>query len=51
MKKWELVIVWETGEQDIYEYETEQEAEAAGRGMRIALGNQIGWYGVRRKRG
>ena len=50
MKKWELVVVWSTGETDVFEYNTEEEAESAGRGMRTALGNQIAWYGTRQKR-
>lgn len=48
--RWELVIVWETNDTDIYEYNTEAEAKAAGRGMRAALGNQVAWYGVREAR-
>lgn len=46
-KTWELVVVWAAGGKDIYEYHTEEEAIAAGRNMRMALGNQIQWYGVR----
>lgn len=48
--RYELIIVWATGEEDIYEYATEQEALNAGYGMRTALGAQIAWYGVRQKR-
>jgi len=47
-RKWELVIVWDTDDTDVYEYETEAEAEEAGHNMKIALGNQIAWYGVRK---
>ena len=46
---YELVVVWETGETDIFEYETEEKALSAGRGMFTALGKQIAWYGVRKK--
>lgn len=46
---YELVVIWDTGEKDIYTYETEAEAEQAGRDMKIALGNQISWCGTRRK--
>jgi len=45
----ELVIIWDGGKVDIYEYETEAEAENAGAGMKMALGEQIAWYGTRRK--
>ena len=47
--KYELVIVWEDGSKSVYEYETEAEAFKAGSGMKTALGNQITWYGTRRK--
>lgn len=47
--KWELVIIWETGDidKDIYEYETKEEAEKAMNGMRMAFGKQISWSCVR----
>ena len=46
---YELVIVWSTGEQNIYEYHSEEEAEEAGAGFRMAFGDQVAWYGTRRK--
>lgn len=46
--RYELVVVWDTGEKNVYQYETEAEAEAAGHNMKMALGNQIAWYGTRR---
>jgi hypothetical protein len=46
---YELVIVWTSGDTDIYEYATESEAREAGFGMKKAFGNQIEWYGTRRK--
>lgn len=45
--KFELVIVWETGERDVYEYGDRESAEKGAAGMRMALGNQIRWSGVR----
>ena len=45
--KWELVVVWSNGDKDIYEYDTEAQAEKAGRGMKMGNGNQIEWYGTR----
>ena len=47
LERWELVVVWDTGETDVYGYETETEARAAGAGMKMALGNQVEWYGIR----
>lgn len=44
----ELVVIWSSGEKDIYEYQTEERAEAAGKGMKLAFGNQIAWFGTRR---
>lgn len=45
----ELVIIWETGDKDVYEYNTIEDADRAGKNMKMALGNQITWYGTRRK--
>ena len=45
----ELVVVWDGGNVDIYEYPTEADAEQAGANMKTALGDQIAWYGTRRK--
>ena len=47
---WELVIIWDNGDKDIYEYNTEHEAENAAQGMRKAFGYQIQWAGIRRAR-
>lgn len=45
----ELVVIWENGDKDIYPYETREAAEHGAENMRMALGNQIQWTGVRRK--
>lgn len=45
----ELVIVWSDGNKNIYEYNSQKEAEQAGENMKMALGNQIVWFGTRRK--
>lgn len=50
MKKYELVIIWETGEKEVHEYESQQLAEQAERGYKKAFGNQIQWSGTRPKR-
>lgn len=46
---YELVVIWSTGEKEIYEYKNEEEASEAAEGMKMALGNQIAWTGTRRK--
>lgn len=48
--RYELVIIWQDGTKDIYEYTNKEEAEQAGYNMRMALGYQITWWGVRPKR-
>lgn len=45
---YELVIIWQDGDKEIYQYDTEDRANRAGREMRFAFGNQISWYGVRK---
>lgn len=45
----ELVIVWSDGNKNIYEYNSQEEAEQAGANMKMALGNQIVWFGTRQK--
>ena len=45
--KYELVIVWETGEKTITEYESQELEEKAERGYKTAFGNQIQWSGTR----
>ena len=45
---YELVIVWDTGEKEVFTYNTEEEAEKAGEGYKTAFGQQI-WYCVRDK--
>lgn len=44
----ELIIIWDTGDKDIYTYETQEEAEIIAQGYRTAFGNQISWTGTRR---
>lgn len=48
--EWELVVIWEyPKETTVYEYESEEDAEQARRGMLMANGNQISWACVRPK--
>ena len=48
---YELVIIGASPEGDkvVYEYETEDQAREAEKGMKTALGNQIAWSCVREK--
>lgn len=41
--KYELVVVWETGEKEVFEYDTEKDANTAGEGMEKAFGRQLWW--------
>lgn len=49
VERFELVVVWSDGNRDVYGYEDRESAEKSGDGMRMVFGNQIVWYGVRRK--
>ena len=49
--EWELVIQWENGDKDVFEYPTREAAEDAMEGYKIAFGNQVAWMGTRRKVG
>lgn len=46
--RFEMVIVWDTGEKEISGYRTETEAKQALSGMYMAFGRQV-WGCVRRK--
>lgn len=50
MKKAELVIIWDDGEREVYDYQTTDEAEEAMEGMKMAFGEQISWMGIVEKR-
>ena len=45
--RYELVIEWANGDRDVYTYDTKDQAEKSQFGMRMALGDQIGWIGIR----
>ena len=48
--EYELVVVWANGDRDVYgRYDSADAAEQSGANMRMALGNQIAWCGVREK--
>ena len=45
--KYEAVIVWETGEKEIYPYATEEEARKSVQGYEKAFGKQVAFACVR----
>lgn len=46
--RYELIIIWDDGKKEIYEYKTMEEAEKAGANMRKVFGEQIAWTGTRK---
>jgi hypothetical protein len=42
-----LVVIWVTGEKEVYSYNSKEDAEEAERGFWMAFGNQISWTGIR----
>ena len=49
--KYELVIIWGTGEKEIHEYADEALARQAEAGYLKAFGRQIEWTCIREKKG
>ena len=47
--KYELIVIWQSGEKDIYPYESEDAAEKGKANMKMAFGNQISWMGINKK--
>ena len=48
--KYELIVIWETGEREVFEYDSEKEAREACNDFRMIFGNQVTWAGTRLKR-
>lgn len=44
----ELIVIWSTGDTNLYEYDTREEAVIGASRMRMAFGKQITWTGVRK---
>ena len=44
----DLIIVWDSGEKEVYTYSTREEAEKAAAGYKIAFGSQV-WTAINRK--
>ena len=47
--KYELIVIWETGEKEIFEYATEEEAQKACNDFRTIFDNQVTWAGIRKR--
>ena len=48
--KYEVVIIWETGEKEIWTYATEEEARTSEREYKAVFREQIAWIGTRKAR-
>ena len=46
-KMFELVIIWSSGEKDIFPYATRERAEEIEEGYKMAFGLQVAWSCVR----
>lgn len=46
---YELIVIWEDGEKQIYNYDTDIEARKGADNMKMCFGNQIAWTGINRK--
>ena len=49
MKVYELVVIWETGEKEVYDHMTEEEAQRSLKHMQFVFGKQISWMGIRKR--
>ena len=45
----ELIIIWNTGEKEVYTYDSREEAEKIEAGYKTAFGNQIQFTGINRR--
>ena len=50
MAKVEVVIIWDTGEKEVHQYDHILEAKMVKHGYEVAFGNQIQWIGIREAR-
>jgi hypothetical protein len=50
MIKYELVVIWDSGEKDVYDYETYEAAKRGEASMRMIFGCQIAWTGINERR-
>lgn len=47
---YELIVIWTSGEKEIHEFQSREQACETGDGYKMAFGTQIEWVGVREKR-
>ena len=45
----ELIIIWDSGEKEVYTYSTKEEAESIENGYKIAFGSQV-WTAINERR-
>lgn len=45
---YKLIVIWDTGEKQVYAYKTEAKAEQAAINLKFAFGKQIEWTGITR---
>lgn len=45
--KYELIIIWETGEKETYKYNSYEEAKQGADNMKMCFGKQIVWTGIK----
>lgn len=45
--RYELVVIWETGEKEVHKYNSLGDAKDAENGFRMVFGNQISWTGIK----
>lgn len=50
MIKYELVVIWDSGEKDVYDYETYEAAKQGEANMRMVFGYQIAWTCIKERR-
>lgn len=50
MIRYELIVIWDTGEKETYDYETLEAARQGEANMRMAFGYQIAWAGINERR-
>ena len=48
--RYELVVIWETGEKEVIPFSNEDKAKVIERGYHKAFGKQIQWTGIREVR-
>ena len=41
-----LIVIWDTGEKEVHEYDSLEKAREIESGMKVAFGNQISWTGI-----